>query len=159
MALRDGEIKRTALCFVFDRANHSLLMILKKRGQGAGKINVPGGKLRSGEDAEAAAVRETEEETGITPLDLREAGKLEFYFPENNNWDNTCTVFTAENFSGTLISQNEECDALWVNIDQIPIEKMWDADRLWLPLLLQGKWFHRAYTFDAHDRVCEEKSR
>ncbi len=155
--LRDGAIKRTVLCFVFDRREKTLLMIEKKRGQGAGKINVPGGKIQPGETTEAAAIRETLEETGIQPRELKEAGRLEFYFPESQSWDNTCTVYTCEIFSGTVIPENEECNALWVKIAQIPLDRMWDADRRWLPLLLEGSWFHRAYIFDAQDMVQEEK--
>jgi 8-oxo-dGTP diphosphatase len=158
MVLRDGELKRTVLVFVFDRARHALLMIHKKRGQGAGKVNVPGGKIRAGEAAEAAAARETEEETGIRPLGLREAGRLEFYFPENDNWDNACTVFTAEAHGGTLVPETDECSAYWESLDRVPLERMWDADRLWLPLLLKGAWFHRAYVFDRHDRMREERN-
>ncbi len=157
MALRGGEVKRTTLVFLFDRARGSLLMIFKKRGQGAGKVNVPGGKLRSGESAEAAAARETEEETGLRPLELKEAGRLEFYFPESENWDNTCTVFTAEAFSGTLVPETDECTAEWVPLGKIPVERMWDADRHWLPLLLSGKSFHRVYVFDRGDKVVEER--
>ena len=128
MALLEGEIKRTVLCFVFERKENKVLMILKKRGQGAGKVNVPGGKLQPGETAEQAAVRETREETGIEPQSLKLAGQLEFYFPENGNWDNTCTVFTSENFSGRLIPESEECLAYWENVNKIPLEKMWDAE-------------------------------
>ncbi|MGZ3658411.1 MAG: 8-oxo-dGTP diphosphatase [Bdellovibrionota bacterium] len=157
MALRDGEIKRTVLVFVFDRARNSLLMIHKKRGQGAGKVNVPGGKIRAGESAENAAIRETQEETGIIPAHLKEAGRLEFSFPENDNWDNTCTVFTVEAFSGEVVAENEECSAHWESLDRIPVDKMWDADRLWLPHLLRGIWFHRAYVFDRDNLVKEEK--
>jgi len=154
--LRDGEIKRTTLCFVFDRAQNLLLMIEKKRGQGAGKWNVPGGKIHPGESAADAAVRETIEETGIRPLEVIEAGTLEFYFPESESWDNICTVFTAEEFSGALIPENEECSAHWISLDQIPFEKMWDDDRLWVPLLLAGEPFHRIYQFDANDRMKTE---
>jgi 8-oxo-dGTP diphosphatase len=157
MALRDGEVKRTVLCFVFDEAKSKLLMIHKKRGQGEGKLNVPGGKIQPGESALAAAIRETREETGIEPRGLREAGKLEFYFPESDAWDNTCTVFVAREFSGSLVPSTDECDALWVSRDSIPLEKMWDADRMWLPLLLSGRPFHRAYVFDKHNLVKEER--
>lgn len=155
MALRKGEIKKTVLCFVF--RGEELLMIHKKRGQGAGKLNVPGGKLRPEESEEAAAVRETEEETGLRPEGLRLAGRLEFYFPESDAWDNTCAVFVADACTGTLVPENEECSSLWVPRARIPLEKMWDADRLWLPLLLAGKPFHRAYVFDRHDKVIEER--
>lgn len=155
MALRDGEVKRTVLCFLF--RGDELLMIHKKRGQGAGKMNVPGGKVRPEESEEAAAERETEEETGLRPDGLCLAGRLEFYFPESDSWDNTCAVFTAHHFSGTLVPETDECTALWLRKDSIPLDRMWDADRRWLPLLLAGKPFHRAYTFDRHDRVLEER--
>lgn len=155
--LRDGGIKQTTLCFVFDRARGLLLMIEKKRGQGAGKWNVPGGKIAPGEDPSAAAIRETEEETGLQPVSVKLVGRLEFYFPESQSWDNTCAVFTAEEFTGTLIPQSDECDAHWVPLDQIPYDKMWDDDRLWVPLLLSGQPFHRVYTFDADDRMKNEQ--
>lgn len=157
MALRDGELKRTTLCFVFDRARGQLLMIEKKRGQGAGKLNVPGGKLLPGESEEEGAARETREETGLTPHALRLAGRLGFRFPESDAWDNDCAVFTAESFNGTLAPENEECSALWMPVNAIPLERMWDADRLWLPLLLKGLWFHRIYVFDRNDKVLEER--
>lgn len=155
MALRGGEIKRTVLCFVF--RGDELLMIHKKRGQGAGKMNVPGGKLRGNETEEAAAERETVEETGIRPLGLRLAGRLEFYFPESDAWDNTCAVFISERCSGTLVPETDECSARWVKRKQIPIEQMWDSDRLWLPYLLAGRPFHRAYHFDASEKVTQER--
>lgn len=157
MAKRNNEVKRTTLCFVFDRAGNKLLMIEKKRGQGAGKWNVPGGKIAAGETAEAGAIRETTEETGVVPFALKHAGKLEFYFPESDSWDNICEVFTAENHSGTLIPENDECSARWVSLDEIPFDKMWDDDRLWVPLLLAGKPFHRVYRFDARDQMKEEE--
>lgn len=152
-------IKRTTLIFVFDRVAGKLLMIEKKRGQGAGKWNTPGGKIAPGESAAEAAIRECVEETGIRPLAVKEAGLLEFYFPDSDSWDNICTVFTAEEFSGELIPSSEECNAAWVSLDAIPFDKMWDDDRLWVPALLAGKRFHRVYRFDAHDHMKSEEIR
>lgn len=156
--MSSATIKRTTLCFVFDEKNNSLLMIHKKRGQGAGKWNVPGGKFQATETAEQAAIRECREETGIVARDLQHQGTLEFYFPEGNSWNNICEVFVSTAFSGELVAENEECSASWVKLNKIPMEKMWDSDRMWLPLLLSRKKFHRAYTFDAGDKVIEEKN-
>ena len=156
MTARDGQVKKTTLCFVFNRVDQTVLMIEKKRGQGAGKWNVPGGKIHEGESAEDAAIRETIEETGIEPQQLKLAGRLEFYFPLSDSWDNTCQVFTAEKFSGTLVRESEECKAQWVKVQEIPLEKMWSDDKLWIPLLLAEKYFHRAYTFDADDQMQSE---
>ena len=53
--------KETAtLCFV--RQGTRVLMIRKKRGLGAGKINGVGGRLEPGETPETGIVREAEEE-------------------------------------------------------------------------------------------------
>ncbi|MEM6822896.1 MAG: NUDIX domain-containing protein, partial [Verrucomicrobiota bacterium] len=58
-------VQRAVLCFVF--RDDEVLLIEKKRGLGAGKINGPGGKIDPGETALESAIRETQEEVGITP--------------------------------------------------------------------------------------------
>lgn len=69
---------RTCLCFI--RRGEEVLLMRKKRGSGAGKINAPGGHLESGETPLMAAIRETEEELGVTPLNLQLVGELSFQF-------------------------------------------------------------------------------
>ena len=49
-----------------------LLLIRKKRGLGAGKVNGPGGRIAPGETAEQCAVRAVREELCITPSGLWE---------------------------------------------------------------------------------------
>ena len=49
----------------------SVLLIRKKRGLGAGKINAPGGRLDPGESFPQCAIREVQEELLITPDSLR----------------------------------------------------------------------------------------
>lgn len=149
-------MKRTVLCFVMCLKSNRLLMIHKKRGQGAGKWNVPGGKLRDGESPEAAAARETQEETGIIPGRLHLTGQLEFRFPEGGSWPSDCTVFVTHSWKGTLVPESDECSAQWVSFEKIPWDKMWDSDRLWAPLVFTGEPFHRRYTFDAKDRLLSE---
>jgi 8-oxo-dGTP diphosphatase len=132
-------------------------MIHKKRGQGTGKWNVPGGKLVPGETSEQAAIRETKEETGLQVFALQEIGKLEFYFPKGNSWDNHCTVFLTDQFEGSLINETDECSCAWVSMEKIPYDKMWDSDRLWVPFVFKGQNFHRAYIFGENDQLIEEK--
>ena len=151
------EIKTTVLCFLFNENKAELLMIHKKTGQGAGKWNVPGGKVKFNESLDTAAYRECKEETGLMPLQLKEVGILEFYFPESNSWNNICHVFTACGFNGQLLSETEECTSAWVEISKIPYERMWHSDPFWIPLVLVEKPFHRIYHFDKNDNVREEK--
>ena len=66
------------LCFVM--RGGQILLIRKKRGLGAGKINGPGGRLEKGETALESAIRETQEELGVTPTGLEHIGELFFQF-------------------------------------------------------------------------------
>uniref|UniRef100_UPI003D135A46 8-oxo-dGTP diphosphatase n=1 Tax=Haliangium sp. TaxID=2663208 RepID=UPI003D135A46 len=87
---------RATLVFVI-RAG-AVLLIHKKRGLGAGKINGPGGKLDPGETPLACAVREVEEELCVTPLGLDERGRLRFQFLDGYGLD--VHVFAATDCRG-----------------------------------------------------------
>lgn len=150
-------MKKTTLTILIDLEKQQILMIFKKRGQGMGKWNFPGGKIAEGESAEAAAMREVQEETGLSVSSLREAAYLEFHFPRGGSWSNSCQVFLAQEFSGTLQKETEECEAHWVSLDNIPFEKMWPNDRLWVPDLLRGEFVKRSYTFDENDQPIREE--
>lgn len=144
--------KDTCLCFVLDEAGRRVLLIAKKRGMGAGKWNGPGGKLEAGETSAQAAVRETREETGISPVGACQVGLLEFRFAQgSSSWDNNCRIFRALDHAGTLGPETDECAPAWVPLNAIPYEQMWEDDRSWLPSLLAGRPFHRVYVFGADD--------
>lgn len=122
-----------------------VLLIHKKRGIGAGKINAPGGKADPGESALAAAIRETEEEVGVTPLDPQERGELVFRFLADNSVLR-CAVFLAHAHAGGPAHETAEAVPEWFPLDALPYDKMWDDDRLWVPLLLAGKRFRGEVT-------------
>jgi 8-oxo-dGTP diphosphatase len=134
--------ERAVLCFI--QADDRLLLIRKKRGLGAGKINGPGGRIDEGETALEAAVRETEEEVRLTPLTPRWAGELFFQFTDG--YALHCTVFAAETFRGTP-RETAEARPFWCPVDSLPYEEMWADDRLWIPHLLAGKAFRGYFLF------------
>ena len=70
--------EKATLCFIIE--NGKILLIEKKRGLGAGKVNGPGGRIEAGETAEQGAIRETQEEVGLTPTGMEWAGELSFQF-------------------------------------------------------------------------------
>ena len=56
-------------------------------------------------------------------------------------------VFRAAGFRGDPV-ETEEAIPLWTPVDAIPYDEMWADDRLWLPLLLDGKRFDGRFLFD-----------
>ncbi len=138
---------------VFVVKDSSILLIRKKRGLGAGKINAPGGRLEPGETPLEAAIREAQEEVGITPLDLRYAGVNLFQFVDG--YSIHVHVFRARDFEGEL-RETDEASPLWTPIDRIPYEEMWEDDRLWIPLVLECVRFQGRYIFDGERMLDHE---
>jgi 8-oxo-dGTP diphosphatase len=139
------------LCFIVKGGR--VLLIRKKRGLGAGKINGPGGKLEPGETALAAAVREVREEIGVTPLAVQERGVLRFQFVDGYSLH--CVVFVAADYEGEL-RETEEATPFWVAIGDVPYPEMWEDDRHWLPQVLAGQRFEGWFVFDG-DRMLEKR--
>ena len=127
-----------------------ILLIRKKRGIGAGKINGPGGKIDPGETPEACAVRETEEELCITPTGVQQVGELRFQFTDGLSIHGF--VFTASDCDGDP-QETDEARPFWTTLDAIPFERMWADDVLWLPLMLQGRRFDGRFLFDGRRLV------
>lgn len=131
------------LCFVI--RDGQVLLIRKKRGLGAGKINGPGGRIEPGETAMEAAVREVREEIGVTPKDLEHIGELFFEFLDGYRLH--VAVFAAADCEGEL-RETDEATPLWADVGKIPYEEMWQDDPHWLPLLLTRKKFRGFFIFD-----------
>ncbi len=130
-----------------------MLLIRKKRGLGAGKINGPGGRLDPGESWKAAAIREVEEEICITPTGVVERGELKFQFVDG--YSIHVRAFSASGFRGEP-TETDEAAPLWFDFDAVPYEEMWADDILWLPMLFAGDNFRGRFIFDddlmvAHD--------
>ena len=143
--------ERANLCFI--RKDNQLLLIRKKRGLGAGKINAPGGKLEPGETALEAAIRETREEVGVTPLGLAQRGELSFQFTDGYSLH--CAVFLADDLHGEPI-ETAEASPFWVAVDAVPYDQMWEDDQHWLPHLLAGKAFTGFFTFDGDSMLTKK---
>lgn len=142
-------VDRAVLCFII--ANGQVLLIHKLRGLGKGKINGPGGRLESGETPFEAAVRETQEEVGLTPATLRHAGELSFVFMDGYSLD--CSVITADTYEGSPV-ETAEAIPFWCRLDQIPYQSMWEDDRLWIPRMLEKTHFRGRFIFEG-DRMID----
>jgi 8-oxo-dGTP diphosphatase len=145
--------QRATLLFVVRR--DEILLIHKKRGLGAGKINGPGGRLEPGETPLACAIREVEEELCVTPEGVEERGELRFQFTDGLSMHGT--VFTASDCRGEP-RETPEARPIWTPLDRIPYDDMWEDDRLWLPQLIEGRRFAGRFLFEG-DRLLGQEVR
>ena len=130
---------------VFVIRDGKILLINKKTGLGKGKINGPGGKVEKGETPEACAIRECQEELDITVSKLEYCGEHRFQFVDGYSihvW-----VYRTEHFEG-VPTESEEAKPLWVPLDAIPYEQMWEDDAIWIPMLLRRERFQGRWIFD-----------
>ena len=133
------------LLFVVRRGE--VLLIRKKRGLGAGKINGPGGRVEPGETPRDAAVRELHEEVGLVAAagDATFHGELRFQFVDGYSMH--VHVFRTESFEGEPI-ETDEAIPMWTPLDALPFDAMWADDRLWLPHALAGQRVDGEFLFD-----------
>lgn len=145
-----AEIRATLLFIV---ADGRVLLIRKKRGIGAGKVNGPGGKIEPGETARESAVREAREELHVTALDPVKVGEL--WFAMSDLPDIHCQVFRATRYTG-IPTETPEAVPLWTPVDAIPFDDMWEDDRHWLPRMLAGEGFWGRFVFEGERIVWKE---
>jgi 8-oxo-dGTP diphosphatase len=143
--------QRATLVFVV--RDGQVLLIHKKRGLGAGKINGPGGRIDPSETPLECAIREVEEELCVTPTGVREAGELRFQFVDGLSIHGT--VFLADDCVGKP-QETDEAIPRWTPLDEIPYEKMWQDDRLWIPLMLAGEHFDGRFIFDGDTMLDQD---
>lgn len=140
---------------LFLRRGNEILLAMKKRGFGVGKWNGAGGKVEANESIEQAMIRECEEEIGATPLKFHKAAIHNFHSVDANGtflWGNIGHTFVCDEWRGEP-HETEEMAPHWFKISEIPYDKMWEDDKLWLPLILEGKLLETTFSFDEHDAM------
>ena len=96
---------------VFIVKDNEVLLIRKKTGLGAGKVNAPGGKIEADETAEAAAIREVMEEVKLEVTNLKKMGMLKFQFLNGDIMIN-----------GNAISRSKAQDTVLINCGRVSFE-------------------------------------
>lgn len=141
---------RRTLLFLID--GNQILLAMKKRGFGKGRWNGVGGKLDPGETVEQAAIRECQEEIGVTPTKFHLVAENDFQAPD---WNMFGYVYVCDEWEGEPV-ETEEMAPQWFKITDIPYEKMWQDDPFWLPHVLAGKKVVSTFTFDKDDNLLSE---
>lgn len=122
----------------------NVLLIYKKKGHGKGFYNGPGGKVAEGETPLEAAIRETKEETGVVPENLKLCGFIRFYDVLDDDWE--VYVYRSHSFIGK-ISESDEAKPQWFKKDKLPYALMWEDDKYWLPIVIEGGYFYAQFWF------------
>ena len=144
-------VETAVLCFLRDRDR--LMLIDKKTGLGAGKVNAPGGRVEAGETPHDAAVREVREEINLEVRGLSQRGELSFIFADG--YSLKCYVFFCEQFTGSP-AETVEARPFWSTIEDVPYDRMWADDRFWLPRMLHGDYVIGRFIFDGDDMLSQE---
>lgn len=137
-------------------AGPEVLLGEKLTGIGRGKLVGPGGKLEAGESADEAAVREVAEEVGLT-VDIEAVtpiARLEYSFPHKPQWSQSSTAFLATRWSGEP-QASRELAPRWFALDALPLDRMWDDARLWLPRALAGDFIHALCSYGPDNDAVE----
>tara|TARA_Y100001960_G_scaffold329659_1_gene421604 strand:+ start:1620 stop:2087 length:468 start_codon:yes stop_codon:yes gene_type:complete len=141
--------KKTTLSYLVK--DDKVLMIKHKRGRGIGYVNLPGGKQDAGETIEQTAIRETIEETGIKTKNNQLIGKLGFHFADGKG--SIGHVFICDYEAGELKAESDEVIPMWIKEDEVPLDKMWDADKYWFQFLKIREKFYLNIFFDENYKV------
>jgi 8-oxo-dGTP diphosphatase len=131
-------MKQVTLLFL--RREGEILLAMKKRDFGKGKWNGVGGKVDRGETVAEAAVRECQEEIGVTPRGLQLAGHLKFYATDDPNFLHDAVIYVATEWDGDP-QTTDEMEPRWFAENEIPYDQMWPDDEIWMPMFLKGQLF------------------
>ena len=102
-------------------------------------LSFPGGHIEDGESIVDSAVREVQEETGLTPQNLRFCGVI--------HWLNDRTferylvyLFKTCEYSGELISECDEGRNFWITLEDFKNTPSENKAREYLPMFLEDKY-------------------
>ena len=81
----------------------------------------------------------------------KKKGLIEFYVEGMPEVDWIVDIFVANDYDG-IEKETEEAAPRWFSLDRIPYDEMWPDDRVWMPLMLEGKSFRGKVYFDKGSR-------
>lgn len=150
--LHNSPLKKCTLCFLFTK--DSILLALKKRGFGEGKLNGVGGKLQKNEKVISALKREAFEEIGVVLEKTKRVAVLDFYFLNTPGFNQKVIVYVALEWKN-IPQESEEVNPKWFKKTKIPFQKMWPDDKYWLPLVLSGYKVRGEFLFGNKDKILD----
>ena len=122
-----------ALAVAFDEAGNVLLLKRTTTQHCADLWSFPGGKIEAGETPKAAAIRELQEETGLSGSNWKLLGMHRFEYPDRLL---NFMLFTCLCNSSDLLSC--ESEHAWITLDELPDFPMPEANAELIGMLNAG---------------------
>ena len=141
----------TCLCLLTRTTGEGVQQVLlghKKTGIGTGNIVGLGGHVEPDETPREAAAREAGEEAGVSvdPATLIQVAEIVFRFPVRPSWDMEVFVFTSDDWHGEP-AESGEITPEWFPVPDLPLTRMWDDARFWLPRAVAGEHIRATFTY------------
>ncbi len=126
----------TTLCYIEQNGCYLMIHRTKKQNDpNEGKWLGIGGHFEENESPEECMLREVREETGLTVHNFHFHGVMTFI---SDVWENEqMFLFSADEVSGTL-TDCEEGDLKWIPKEELMDLKLWEGDRIFLKMMLEG---------------------
>jgi len=137
-------LKEASLVFV--RRGQEVFLARKTKHIGAGLLNGFGGGIDEGETPAQGAARELFEEAGLeaSPEDLEQVALAIFHNELEGGGESESRVHVfivdMENCIGDIeLNPTEMVDGRFRDVKNLPLNEMMPADKIWVPLVLDGK--------------------
>lgn len=129
----------STLCYIIQDGRYLMLhRTVKKNDVNKDKWIGVGGHFEEGESPEECLLREVKEETGLTLTSFSFRGIITF-LAEGWPTEYMC-LYTADAFEG-ILTECEEGTLEWVEKDRIMSLNLWEGDKIFFRLLLEGAPF------------------
>lgn len=133
-------MKETSLCYIEKDGCYLMQHRVKKENDlNHEKWVGVGGKFEGEESPEECVLRETLEETGLTLTSYRYRAVITFI---SDQWEGEhMHLFTADGFTGEMLSECPEGELVWVPKDEVERLPIWEGDRLFFDYLKKDVGF------------------
>ncbi len=144
---------------VFPIQGQNVFLANKKDGFGVGFLNGYGGKQKPIDTTiDDTAIRELEEEAGAvaSKRDLEKVAVIDFFEGEVHLYE--CHIYFCRRWAGDLRETEEMGFPELHSMSNMPFDRMWHADKTWIPLVFSGQKIRAKSHYDTgmKKQVCFE---
>lgn len=156
----DPEFREVVVVYILDELEGKILLVERvdpKSGLGKGKVSGVGGGREENETVDETLRREVKEETGIDILTYENMGNVVWLFPEKPAYNQKAEIFVCKNYQGQAqYMPGEAVKPIWFDLKEIPYEKMFEDNKYFVPLVLEGKKVSCMFLYQ-DDKVVEKR--